>query len=84
MLVKSKGYSKVRLLDFRPYRHSVYAFQREMSEQGVCVDKHLTNNAKTLELAMESATDLVYFTHQYTNMVSDKNSFLVGTAKLAA
>lgn len=84
MLTKSKGYNKVRLLDFRPYRQSVYAFQREMLAQGVTVDKRLTNNGQSLGLALEGATDVVYFTHEYTNMVSCKNNFLIGTAKLAA
>ncbi len=32
---------------------------------------------------MEGASKVVYFTHDYTSLVSDKNNFLVGTAKLA-
>ena len=30
-LTSTGAYSKVKLLDFRPYRHHVYAFQREMA-----------------------------------------------------
>jgi hypothetical protein len=39
-LTKQGAYSKVRLLDFRPYKSSVYAFQREMAAHGVEVEKH--------------------------------------------
>jgi len=32
---------------------------------------------------MEGASKVVYFTHDYTSMVGDKNNFLVGAARLA-
>ena len=38
-------YSKVRLLDFRPHKQSVYALQRELQADGVTVDKRMTRNA---------------------------------------
>ncbi len=38
-LTKQGGYNKVRLLDFRPYRQSVYALQRELAAEGVELDK---------------------------------------------
>lgn len=82
-LCRSGQYNRVRLLDFRPYRESVYAFQREMNSQGVVVDKRMTNSAGSLDIALEGASNMLYFTHHYTSMVSDKNSFLVGAAKLA-
>lgn len=81
-LTQQGGYNKVRLLDFRPYRQSVYAFQRELNSQGIEVDKKLTMNAQALDLALEGAKNVVYFTHDYFSMTSDKNNFLVATSKL--
>lgn len=34
-------------------------------------------------MALEGADKLVYFTHDYTSLVSCKNNFLIGSAKLA-
>lgn len=80
----SKGaYSKIRLLDFRPYKTSVYAFQREMASKGIEVEKHQANSGSSLDIALEGASKVLYFTHNYTSMTSCKNSFLIGTAKLA-
>ena len=36
-----------------------------------------------MDIALEGANKLVYFTHDYTSLVSCKNNFLVGSAKLA-
>jgi len=44
-LTKQGVYNKIRLLDFRPYRKSVYAFQREIQANGVTVEKHQTTSA---------------------------------------
>ena len=82
-LVKNGDIAKVRLLDFRPYRKSVYALQRDLAEQGVELDKRLTTNAQSLEINMEGADKVLYFTHDYTAMTACKNNFLVGSAKLA-
>lgn len=82
-LTAGGAYSKIRLLDFRPYKTSVYAFQREMAAKGIQVEKHQTNSGTTLDIAMEGADKVVYFTHNYTSMTSCKNKFLIGTAKLA-
>ena len=82
-LTASGAYRKVRLLDFKPYKTSVYAFQREMAAKGVIVEKHQANSGSSLDIALEGASKVVYFTHNYTSMTSDKNSFLLGTAKLA-
>jgi hypothetical protein len=38
-LVKSKGYNKVRLLDYRPYRQGVYQLQRTLGSSAT-LDKH--------------------------------------------
>ena len=50
---------------------------------GVELDKRQTTNAQSLDINLEGADKLVYFTHDYTSMTSCKNNFLVGTAKLA-
>ena len=82
-LTASGQYSKVRLLDFHAHRQSVYALQRELSAKGIEVDKRLTKNAQSLELGMEGADKVVYFTHDYFSMVSCKNNFLVASSKIA-
>lgn len=81
-LTKGGAYSKVRLLDFRPYRQSVYAFQRELKGQ-VEFEKHQTTSAQSLDIALEGADKVLYFTHDYNSMTSDKNDFLVASSKLA-
>jgi hypothetical protein len=82
-LTAQGAYRKIRLLDFRPFKTSVYAFQREMAAKGITVEKHQANSGSTLDLALEGAHKVVYFTHNYTSMTSCKNNFLIGTAKLA-
>lgn len=82
-LCRSGKYNKVRLLDFKPYHQHVYAFQRELNAQGIEVDKRITTNGAALDIALEGADKMVYFTHDYTSLVSCKNNFLVGSAKLA-
>ncbi len=47
------------------------------------VDKRITTNGQALDIALEGADKVVYMTHDYTSLVSCKNNFLVGTAKLA-
>jgi len=76
-------YSKVRMLDFRPYRPSVYGLQRELASSGITMEKRQTTNASDLALAMEGSEHCVYFPHDYVTMSSDKNNFLIATAKLA-
>ena len=82
-LTASGAYKKVRLLDFRPFKASVYAFQREMAAKGIELEKHQANSGSSLDIALEGANRVVYFTHNYTSMTSCKNNFLVGTSKLA-
>lgn len=82
-LCRGGQYSKVRLLDFKPYHQHVYAFQRELSAEGILLDKRITTNGAALDIALEGADKFVYFTHDYTSLVSCKNNFLVGSAKLA-
>lgn len=82
-LVKNGKYNRVRLLDFKPYHQHVYAFQRELSQKGVIVDKRITTNGQALDIALEGADKVVYVTHDYTSLVACKNNFLIGTAKLA-
>ena len=76
-------YSRVRMLDFRAYKEATYAFQRELAASGIELDKHLTSNLGSLEIGIEGADQVVYFTHDYTSMVSCKNNTLVATAKVA-
>lgn len=73
----------MRLLDFHAHRQSVYALQRELAEKGIELDKRLTKNAQSLELGIEGADQVVYFTHDYFSMVSCKNNFLVASSKIA-
>ena len=82
-LVRNGQYNKVRLLDFKPYHQHVYTFQRDLSHQGIVVDKRITTNGQALDIALEGAEKVVYLTHDYTSLVSCKNNFLVGTSKLA-
>ena len=57
--------------------------QRELAKTGVTVEKFQTTNVNDLAIALEGAKKLVYLTHDYVSMSSDKNSFLNATAKLA-
>lgn len=82
-LTSSGNYKKIRLLDFRPFKTSVYAFQKEMADKGIEVEKHQANSGGSLDLALQGADRVLYFTHHYTSMTSCKNNFLVGTSKLA-
>lgn len=82
-LTATGQYSKVRLLDFHAHRQSVYALQRELADKGIELDKRLTKNAQALELGIEGADQVVYFTHDYFSMVSCKNNFLVASSKIA-
>jgi hypothetical protein len=82
-LAASGNYSSVRLLDFRPFRKSVYDMQRDLAKTGVQLEKYQTTNVNDLSIALEGAKQLVYLTHDYVTMTSDKNNFLVATSKLA-
>ena len=77
-----KQYSKIRFLDYRPYRKSVYSFQRSLPA-GIQLEKHMVQTAANLDLALEGAQNVVYFTHDYFASSSDKNSFIQATSKLA-
>lgn len=82
-LLRNGNYNRIRLLDFKPYHQHVYQYQRDLQSQGITVDKRHTANGASLEMALEGADHLVYFTHDYTSMCPDKNDFLLGTAKIA-
>lgn len=71
-----KNYQKIRLLDFRPYRKSVYAFQRAVTAQGVTIEKQQVQTIANLEIGLEGASDVVYFTHDYFANTSDKNNYI--------
>ena len=84
--------SKIKLLDHRPYRKSVYALQRAIPAS--CeLEKIQTQSGKAIEYALEGSDQVLYFTHDYLGMTHDKNSFLkraaiscqrVGAGKLVA
>ena len=40
------------------------------------MDKVQVQNAAALDIALEGAKHVVYFTHDYLAMTSDKNSFI--------
>lgn len=76
-------YSRVRLIDYRPHKEAVYAFQRELGAQNISLSKHLVANLGSLEIGMEGADEVVYFTHDYFSMTSCKNNTLIATADVA-
>ena len=67
-------YKSVKVLDSRPFRQSVYKWQRSLA--GVNVDKVMARSAASIDINIEGATDVVYFTHDYFTMASDKNAHL--------
>ena len=73
-------YSSVKLVDARPYRRSVYAWQKGLN--GVEVNKRVARSAQSLDLTLEGASDVVYFTHDYFTLASDKNNHLKAVANL--
>ena len=74
-------YASVKLVDARPHRQSVYNWQRSL--QGVTLKKSLARSVQSIDLALEGAQEVLYFTHDYYTMSSDKNSHLQAAAKLA-
>lgn len=71
--------SKIRLLDHRPYRKSVYAMQRAIPAS--CeLEKVQVQSGKAVEYALEGADSVIYFTHDYLAMTHDKNDYLKRTA----
>lgn len=44
----------------------------------------MTTNVMSLEIGVEGADEVVYFTHDYFAMTSDKNNSLEATAKIAS
>jgi uncharacterized protein YbjT (DUF2867 family) len=78
-----KNYQKIRLLDFRPYRKSVYAFQRAVTAQGVTIEKQQVQTIANLEIGLEGASDVVYFTHDYFANTSDKNNYIQAASRLS-
>ena len=80
-LLKNVGkYASVKLVDARPNRKSVYAWQETLG--GVNLDKQLARSGQSIDIALEGASEVVYFTHDYTTMCSDKNQHLNAVAGL--
>ncbi len=57
------AYNRVRLLDFNPFRKPVYDFQREMAAAGVTVDKRMAQSSGSIDVNLEGAEHVLYFTH---------------------
>lgn len=74
-------YASVKIIDARPNRKSVYNWQAAVD--GVKVNKTLARSVDALNLGLEGAKDVIYFTHDYVTMCSDKNSHLQAVAKIA-
>jgi len=62
-LTAGGAYNRVRLLDFTPFRKPVYDFQREMAALGITVDKRMCRSSDKLDLDLEGAEHVLYFTH---------------------
>ena len=60
----------------------MYNFQRSLPAS-TQLEKVQAPTAATLDLALEGAHDVLYFTHDYLAMTGDKNNFLTQTAKSA-
>lgn len=75
-------YASVKVVDARPYRQSVYHWQATL-DGNVKVNKALARSVDSLNLSLEGAKDVVYFTHDYVTMSSDKNSHLQAVAQIA-
>ena len=71
----------LRLVDARPFRQSVYNFQEQLPEQ-VNLQKVLARSTANIDIALEGQQNVVYFTHDYTSMASDKNQHLIAVAQL--
>ena len=54
-----------------------------MAARGIQLDKRLTSNLGSLEVSLEGADDVVYFTHDYFSLVSCKHNTLIATSKVA-
>lgn len=76
-------YSSIKLVDARPYRQSVYNWQATLSPN-LQVTKMLARSVDSLNISLEGADDVIYFTHDYVTMSSDKNSHLQAIAQLSA
>ena len=72
-------YAAVKLVDARPYRQSVYNWQATL-DGNLKVNKALARSVDSLNLALEGGKDVIYFTHDYVTMSSDKNSHLQAVA----
>ena len=82
MRQNASSYNKLRLIDARPFRSSVYQWQSALGDD-VNVSKHMARSVQSIDIAMEGSENAVYFTHDYFSMSSDKNSHLVAMAQLA-
>ena len=73
-------YASIKLIDARPHRTSVYNWQASL--EGVHVQKHMALSGQSIEIGLEGADKVLYFTHDYFTMASDKNQHLKATAAI--
>ena len=74
--------SSIKLLDQRAYRQGTYALQRSLPSS-VSLSKQMINSQVSLDYALEGAENVLYVSHDYLAMASDKNKQLELTARLA-
>ena len=80
-LARNSGkYASVKLVDARPFRKSVYTWQHQLG--GVEFKKQMARTVQNIDVSLEGAKEVLYFTHDYTTMASDKNAHLEAVAKL--
>ena len=80
-LARNSGkYASVKLVDARPFRQSVYTWQHQLG--GVEFKKQMARTVQNIDVSLEGAKEVVYFTHDYCTMASDKNAHLEAVAKL--
>jgi uncharacterized protein YbjT (DUF2867 family) len=75
-------YSSVKILDAHPFRQSVYDWETNQMV-GTRINKVMARSAGSIDKHIEGAHHLVYFTHDYYTMASDKNLHLQIASQLA-
>ncbi len=75
----NQGCKEVKIIDFKPFRKSVYDFQRSLPE-GIKLEKEMVHTTASLDGAMEGASHVFYCSHDYFAMAPSKFGFLDSTA----
>ena len=75
------GLSKVKLLDFKPFRGAVSHLTHTI--ESTEIEKVQILNSAALNHGLEGSENVIYFTHDYFSMAHDKNDVLKATARAA-